>query len=397
MRVPDGRKEAPVKLKRLREVDALRSFALGGILMVNIWYFADPFTVAGEISPAHDSPADVTVRFTVAALFEAKFYLLFSFLFGYSFVLQWQAAVAASASPVQRMSRRLTALLVLGLLHGTFLFFGDILLTYALMGFILLATYSIRTSAAVIAGSALIGIVGSAILVVGLFVAVASVGLPPVGFDVDADALVQSPDSAFFANVDNFLNNVAGVVLFQGPLSLAMFYLGLAAGRVGLLSGQLSRRALTTTASVALPVGLTAGAIQAYLTNYVDAEQFSVLAVGISTLTAPLLAAGYVSLLLLFFRTTTGGRFRDFLTPAGRIALTNYLMQSLIMAFLFTAYGLRLSDQLPAAAVAGIAVVIYAAQLVFSRILLSRVSMGPMEWLMRRITYGARRAQAVRN
>lgn len=381
--------------ERLREVDALRSFALGGILMVNIWYFADPFTLAGEISPAHHSPSDLTLRFIVAAIYEAKFYLLFSFLFGYSFVLQWESAIAAAASPVRRISRRLTALLVLGLLHGTLLFFGDILLTYALMGFILLATHSVRASTAAIAGSALTGIIGSAILAVGLFLALALAGVPAITIDVDAAALVRSPGSAFSANIENFLDNVAGVVLLQGPLSLAMFYLGLAAGRAGLLTRRLSRRTLTTTAAAALPAGLAAGVLQAYLTTFVDAERFSVLAVGISTLTAPLLTAGYVSVLLLVFRTTAGAVLRDFLAPAGRIALTNYLMQSVVMVLIFTAYGLRLADQLPSAAVAGIAVVIFVGQLVLSRVLLTRFRTGPAEWVLRRVTYGTRRERSL--
>ena len=101
-----------MKPERLRQLDALRSFALGGILMVNIWYFADPFALADRISANHDSSTDLVVRFVVAPLFEAKFYLLFSFLFGYSFVLQCRAAIAVGASAARRMSRRLVALLV---------------------------------------------------------------------------------------------------------------------------------------------------------------------------------------------------------------------------------------------------------------------------------------------
>lgn len=384
-------------LERLREIDALRSFALWGILMVNIWYFADPFTLAGEVSPQSGSGTDLAVRFAVAALFEAKFYLLFSFLFGYSFVLQWRMASNANASPVQRMQRRLAALLVLGLLHGMLLFFGDILLTYSLMGLILLATSSMRTTTATITGSALVGILGSIILAVGLFVAITPAGIPPSGVTVDVDALTQSPGTVLASNAGNFLNTVAGVVFVQGPLSLAMFYLGFAAGRAGLLERPLPTRTLAAGAAIGLPVGLAAGAFQAYLTTYGDAERFSILAFGISTLTAPLLTAGYVSLLLLFFRTPAGTYLCGFLAPAGRIALTNYLMQSVMMALVFTAYGLRLSNQLPAAAVAGIAVVMFAAQLVFSRILLSRFRTGPAEWLLRRITYGGQRQRAARS
>lgn len=368
------------------EIDALRCFALGGILMVNIWYFANPFALSGVISPDHASTTDLAVRFAVAAFFEAKFYLLFSFLFGYSFVLQWRAALAAGASPARRMQRRLGALLILGLLHGVLLFFGDILLTYALMGLILLATHSMRPSSAAVTGSALIGVIGSLILLVGLFVAVGPPSaVPAIG--VDSVDLTQSPASALAANAGNFLETVASVVLLQGPLSLAMFYLGLAAAHVRLLERPLPLRALITTAAACLPLGLAAGILQAYLTTYVDREQFQVLAVGISTLTGPILTAGYVSALLLAFRTQPGAALCRLLAPAGRIALTNYLLQSAVMALIFTAYGLRLSNQLPAAAVAGVAVVIFASQVLLSGFLLSRVRTGPAEWLLRRMTY----------
>lgn len=373
---------------RLHELDALRSFALGGILLVNIWYFADPFTLSGSISPNHDSPPDLAVRFAVAALIEAKFYLLFSFLFGYSFVLQWRAAADSRRSGMQRTLRRLAALCVLGLLHGVLLFFGDILLTYSLMGLILLASHRARPSSAVLTAAALTAGVGSLILLLGFVIALAPHWLPPPEATLDPDALIESPASAFAANANSFLATVAGVVFLQGPLSLAMFYLGLAAGKVRLLERRPSVRALTTTAAACLPLGLAAGVVQAYLTVYVDRDQFGVLAAGITTLTAPLQAAGYASLLLLCFRTPAGARLCRFLAFAGRIALTNYLLQSVAMALIFTAYGLRLSDRLPAIAVAAIAVVVFGAQLILSRLLLSRFRQGPAEWLLRRATYG---------
>lgn len=385
-----------VSSARLQELDALRCFALGGILLVNIWYFADPFTLGGTISPDHNSAVDLAVRFTIAALYEAKFYLLFSFLFGYSLVLQWRAAAEAGVSATQRTLRRLAALFILGLLHGALLFFGDILLTYALMGLILLATNAVRPSSSVVAGSAIIGVLGSAILLVGMLIAAAPLATPPVSFPVDPAALTRSPESAFGTNADNFFNTVTGVVFLQGPLSLAMFYLGLAAGKVRVLERRPSVRALTTTAATCLPVGLTAGTLQAYLTTYVDRDQFGVLTVGISTLTAPLQTAGYVSVLLLLFRTRTGARLCGLLAPAGRIALTNYLMQSVAMVVIFTAYGFRLSNELPAIAVVAVAVVVFVAQLALSRVLLARFRQGPVEWLLRRVTYWGDRPARIR-
>lgn len=84
----------------------------------------------------------------VALLFETKFYLLFSFLFGYSFTLQMAAAERAKAGFVPRMLRRQLALLALGLVHGALLYYGEILSTYALLGLVLLAARNLSAARA---------------------------------------------------------------------------------------------------------------------------------------------------------------------------------------------------------------------------------------------------------
>lgn len=368
--------------ERVRELDALRGFALFGILVVNIWFFADPWTLAGGPNPDRGGAVDTAVRFAVSALFEAKFYLLFSFLFGYSFVLQWGTAYRSKASPVPRTLRRLGLLAALGLLHGFLLFYGDILLTYALLGLILLATRTISSRSAVIAGLAITGTVGGLLLITGLIATAI-----PLDQLLEPASQAASPAAVLAANVDTYLTILPSVVLFQGPLALAMFYLGFAAGKARLLERGPARSLLRRTSAICLPLGLTAGVIQAFLTNYVDRESFSILAAGISTLTAPLLTAGYVSLLLLWFQTRTGSHVRDALAAAGRMPLTNYLAQSCAMAWIFTAYGFGLVNLLPFAAVLGVAVVIFALQLVISALWLRRFKQGPVEWLLRRATY----------
>jgi uncharacterized protein len=124
---------------RLLNVDALRGFALLGILVVNIWAFADPYYASKSTNPTYDSGVDHGVRFIVGLLFETKFYLLFSFLFGYSFTLQMAAAERAGSAFIPRMLRRQGGLLVIGLAHGALLYYGEILSTYAILGLVLIA------------------------------------------------------------------------------------------------------------------------------------------------------------------------------------------------------------------------------------------------------------------
>ncbi|MBP2214848.1 DUF418 domain-containing protein [Arthrobacter sp. CAN_C5] len=378
-------------MERLRELDGLRAFALLGILAVNIWFFADPWTFSGRISPDHSSATDVGVRFVATTLFEGKFYILFSFLFGYSFHLQERAAYRANVSPVPRTLRRLTGLAILGLAHGMLLYFGDILLTYAVIGLILLGLRSIGQRAAVLAAVGITAAMGTLLIVVGVIVAAVNApfeeGVLPAP---DVAALTAGPGAAVAANLESYLVVLPSVLFFQGPLALSMFLLGMAAARGGVLERRVESSVLRRTAIICLPIGLLAAGSQAYLLYYADRDRFSVLATGLTTLTAPLQTAGYVCLVLLLFRSRLGGTVLKMLAPTGRMALTNYVGQSLVLALLFTGLGLGLTNALPPASVLGVVVALFAAQLVLSRLWLSRFNAGPLEALLRSVTYGRR-------
>nr|WP_225667851.1 DUF418 domain-containing protein [Arthrobacter sp. 147(2020)] len=169
-----------------------------------------------------------------------------------------------------------------------------------------------------------------------------------------------------------------------------MFLLGLAAARSGVLERRLNSSELRRIAFICLPIGLLAAGSQAYLLYYADRERFSLLATGVTTLTAPLQTAGYVCLVLLLFRSRVGRAVLKVLAPTGRMALTNYVGQSLVLALLFTGLGLGLTNVLPPALVLAVVVALFTVQVVLSRIWLSRFNAGPLESLLRRVTYGRR-------
>jgi uncharacterized protein len=149
----------------------------------------------------------------------------------------------------------------------------------------------------------------------------------------------------------------------------------------------LSHRTLVMLVGVALPIGLAAALLQGYLVNYVGGMGLKVVGLGISTLTGPLLTAGYVGLLLLLFGTRPGRSVRKALAPAGQLALSNYLGQSVLMVLLFTGFGLSLTNQVPPLGVLGIAALIFLAQLLLSYWWVRRFRYGPMEALLRSATY----------
>src|SRR5699024_2433769 len=129
---------------RVHDVDALRGFALLGIFVVNITFMASAYPGNLVDDPSFSSPLDGAARFVVAALFSMKFYLLFSFLFGYSFVLQMEAARRAGEAFAPRMLRRILGLFVIGVAHTVLLYGGDVLTTYAVVGLILLVLHRVR-------------------------------------------------------------------------------------------------------------------------------------------------------------------------------------------------------------------------------------------------------------
>ncbi len=127
---------SPTPHPRQWGLDALRGLALGGILVVNIQWFSSAYQWRGLPEPSFVGDWDVAYRWLISLLFEGKFYPLFSFLFGYSLVLQ--LGVDATPVAVSKARRRQWALLALGLLHGVLLFPGDVLLTYGVLGALLL-------------------------------------------------------------------------------------------------------------------------------------------------------------------------------------------------------------------------------------------------------------------
>ncbi|KRC82999.1 hypothetical protein ASE30_23695 [Achromobacter sp. Root83] len=390
---------------RLAQVDALRGFALFGILVVNIGVFASPFYGASTPDPAYSRPLDLTVGWLVAWLFETKFYLLFSFLFGYSFTLQMAAAERSQAAFAPRFLRRLAGLAILGLAHAVLFYQGDILVTYALLGLALLLCRRMDPGRALRGALWLIVLAAMAWAILG-----ALSFLDPVQtgyaaqYKADALASIEAYRGTIGSTIEQHIKELIETIWFtvlfvQGPFVFAMFLLGYALGRRNALADPWrAPRALWLLCALGLLPGLAGAAV--YATTALPwigvAWELPGLAVGL--LTAPLLSMSYAAAFLLALRTRPGRRAGVWLAPAGRMALTNYLMQSVVCAFLFTAWGLRLFASVSPLAAFGIAVVIFAAQMPLSAWWLRRHAYGPVEWFLRALTIGAwppwRRAQA---
>ncbi|MEV6366920.1 DUF418 domain-containing protein [Micromonospora musae] len=367
-------------LPRIADVDALRAVALLLILVVNISFFASGYSFHLVPDPAHDSWGDQTVRWLVELLFTMKAYLLFSFLFGYSFTLQLDSATRRGVDLAPRFRRRLAGLFVLGVLHAVLLFQGDILTTYALLGLVLLAMRTVRVGTALRAAVLLTAGIGFVLALA------ATAGTQLVTDPAAALAAGQQSTEALQGGFGSVISEhvrqlpaMFGTLLVQGPLALSAFLFGYAAGRRRLLTDVVgNRQLLRRVQQVGYPVGLAGAVIFA---SGGGTANLTGLTVGV--LTAPLLAAAYAATLLRFFQSDRGRRVVAVLAPAGRMSLSNYLGQSLLCVLVFTGVGLGLAGVVAPPVVVLIAVAIYCVQLAASAAWMARFRYGPLEWLLR--------------
>lgn len=377
---------------RISELDALRGFALLGILLVNALMMASPYAL-GSIDDPGASTVDRTVEGIVQTFVAGKFYLMFSFLFGYSFCLQLTSADRDGDRAVPRLLRRTLGLFALGALHAVLLYSGDILMTYAVLSLILIAVRGCSPRTALRAARILYGFASGILLVVGLASLVMS---DAEAADLDADLAAGFPDliagyrgdaaAVVRANLDQLPDALLAIPL-MGGFVLAAFLLGLRCGKVHFLGDRADHGArLRRICLLGVAVGLPGSVFMALATSGPLGPRWAVFGQMVGTVTAPALTAAYVCGTLLLLRTARGARVMSVLAPAGRMALTNYLSQSLVMALVFTGYGFAWYGRLGPAVVLLGAMILYAAQLALSARLMARHRYGPAEWLLRTVT-----------
>lgn len=367
-------------MARTTEVDVIRGLALFGICVVNIPFLAQP--VAAFAVPA--SGTDAVVRFGIQLLFEGKFFVLFSFIFGWGFAIQMASAERAGASPRTRFLRRLLGLLVIGIAHALLVFFGDILVLYALLGVpLLLLRHASPGGLLIIAGISLL--VGTVVL----FVLALSFSDMATSFPATTGAgyLGSFTDGVRQRALD-WPDAFAFILMFNGPLAFAAFCAGLAAAKSGFFEPGnpvyvALRRRLPLLLAVALPINLTyALASSGYLGETPAAAiGFSLLAVG-----GPALGLVY---LIGATEIARRGDFSEATLAAGRISLTVYVLEGILAGLIFNGYGLRYYGDIGALGCLVIAIGVYFASHAFAAAWLALFRQGPLEAVLRTITRGA--------
>ena len=372
-------------LERDRFPDILRGFALFGIALVNVPYLSIDTINAAEGADL-TTPSNAVAAFLVMAFFQAKFYLLFSFLFGYSahYVLKNEESKRG------RWIARSCGLLILGVLHFTFLFHGDILFLYGLFGLLLTALYFrsdkvIRGWAKGVYLSVSLLFAALSILTVVGEASLSSQGksLPSETFTSNLDAALAS--GSFLETVgprlELWLFSAPNGFLLQGPLVFAAFLVGvLVARKNGLVAPNplLMKKLLWLGLFIGLPAQLLAAYLFMVNATQVDSLGLYLVSIALNFLTAPLLSAAYV---VVLWRLSNSLRL-GLLSSAGRMSLTVYLSQSVVFSTLFSAWGFGLFGKLGVAEVPLVAAFTWLVLALIASFYLKFKDKGPMEVLL---------------
>lgn len=360
---------------RIDGIDVLRGLALLGVLVVNTVTEFRVSIFEQFLPPAGTEAAvDRALKTFLAAAVELKALALFSFLFGVGLAIQFDRLAGHSRRFVL-LVRRLAVLLAIGLVHLYLIWNGDILVQYAIAGFVvlpfLLAPRWLVLTAA-----------GVALLLFLLWLP-AVVPFPSQGW---IRAHVSEANHVYrtggFLDVLAFrIREVSDIVPLHALIfarTVALFLLGVLAWRAGILLRPEAHRPLLLSLAT---VGLIAGA--------------GLTAIDQWRLGSVVLALGYAAIVIGCVSFPVGRRLLRWAAPVGRMAFTNYLTQSVVLGWIFYGYGLGLFNRLSVSAALAIALALYAAQVAFSAWWLRRYRFGPVEWLWRTLMYGRRQPMAI--
>ena len=410
--------------ERITAIDTLRGVAVLGILVMNIYAFAMPF-------PAYNNPLllgglewyNLGTWFFTHVFFDQKFMTIFSLLFGGGLVIMHERALARGARFGRIYYRRQLWLLMIGAAHGYLLWVGDILFHYALMGMLIYLFRELRPKTLIVITCLLLPIApllsfGTSVYLEELKSEVAAIEvLLEAGEELDDEqkAVKEEWDemAQFLApgekelreDLDAYRGDYAGIVAFRAPMVFIMqtqgtfffilwrvgglMLLGMALMKLGILSGKRDsgfyRKMLLLGYGLGLPIVLfSAVALNAHQWDGIYQYRIGTVPNYVGSI---LVAFGHIAAVMLVVKNGVGPGLMARFTAVGRMALTNYLMHSLVLTTIFYGYGLELYGEIPRFWQMGFVIGLLAFQLWLSPAWLKRYRFGPVEWLWRSLTY----------
>jgi uncharacterized protein len=403
--------------RRIVSIDVVRGFAVLGILLMNIFGFA--FPGAAYLNPAYTGGADplnLGLWAVNAVAVDGKMRALFAMLFGASILLMAEGAGAAAP---RRHVARMAVLFGIGMLHAWFLWSGDILVPYAIVGLLvfparafapsrllLLAVAALALQAAIIASfgfaareaEAAAAAAGATTAEIELWQSMAGVIRSTPEVLSEDRAAIQGSLAEILAYRFRTTGFTQGVVFpfFFFAETVGLMLAGMALYRLGWWQAGLAPGRYRRVALVAIAAGWAVGAVLAWrlaASGFHPATYYFTDSVRV--LVAPVVALGYSALLIAIVQAGALPRLSGLLANAGRMALTNYLLASLLANLMFTGVGLGLYGRLTRLEALLVVLAIWAVQLAFSTLWLRRFRQGPAEWLWRSLARWERQPMRV--
>lgn len=380
---------------RVELIDTLRAMALFGVILMNIVSMVMFFQA--EVIMARAGIADMITGVTNLLFLQGKARSCFAFLFGVGFGVMLLRAQAAGRTFNGFYWRRMGVLFVFGAINQLFLFWGDILMTYALVGATLPAFRHLSNQA--LLRTAMVLVLGVPVLQ-GLWEMSMGTPVPPIT-DAEMEVWTASATQVLHhapyglqiveANLQTLLHRWGNDPVHMGVYVigiLGLFLLGMWVARRGILFDVPPHRPLLRRiAWVALPVGFLLSLLNASINLGWQPGQPMAGVVTASYAGLAVMSMGYVALFALLL-DRRGQGVKRLLAPVGRMALTNYLASGAIGALVYHGYGLGLMAKLSMAQMNVLALAVFALLVVFSHVWLRFFRQGPLEWLWRVCTYG---------
>ncbi len=388
--------------RRLDAVDMVRGFALFGVMLVNMYNF-------GASSLDWTAPIDELAFSVKRFFFETKSWRLFSFLFGFGFALQMLRAEQRGARFLPFYLRRLAVLFVIGMGHSL-LYDGDILMYYAELGLILVLFRKVPPNVLLVVSAILIMAFPVERAVTSLIEGPQNISSPEVRLEEARERLEENRQSHVYSvgSIGDVMAHNARLIPpnpltdLQGPESalpfFAMFLLGLYAGRRRIFHDVEAHRVLIRRVFVwGLSIGLLTMSGERILnltvgyTVFRTAQDATILQQFIGDISfafgSTALCLGYAAAITLAAQHDGWKRIVTPLGAVGRLALTTYLVQTLMFTTLFYGVGFGQVYRIGPATVTAYALLFFSIQIVACAWWLRHFRFGPMEWLWRTITY----------
>lgn len=382
------KKLAPISEgERLDVIDVIRGFAILGIFLVNMQDFNSPWLYM-EPGVLWGSKKDLFASSFIDIFAQASFYTLFSFLFGYGIIIFKERAIKKEYRFVPLFSRRLFFLLILGIIHAFLIWHGDILITYAIIGFIFLLFHNLKAKTLLI--WAIVIILISAILVGGLlFIADLLTPTPisnynPEKVELSLDVYSSGTyleitkqrvnDWLYVNNFGNYIFIILGI--------LPMFLLGAYAAKERLFHNVKEHyNKIKSIWTISLIIAVVFKFLPYIVEDNIGIDYLQ------DTLGGPAAALFYATSIALLFENAWWRKKIEFFKYIGRLSLSNYLFQSIVSTTIFYGYGFGFYGSVSTFYGLLLTITIFIIQILLSKAWIKKYRIGPVEWLWRSFTY----------